>query len=120
MTLSPWKQAAEAERRAAAAEDRAAFLEQHIAWMRILVEDSRKAEQTALKIGSNVAHQAAFGFIPFPEVVSVPAREERIRELDQPEESFDPREKWRRDFKESDMEWFKKSRERDTALSVDE
>lgn len=81
--MNPWSRARDAERRAAVAEDRAAFLEQELSRMWALVESSRASEVTALKIGSNIAHQQAYGIVVFPEVASVPPRESAIRDTDE-------------------------------------
>ncbi|HYV62618.1 MAG TPA: hypothetical protein VE958_08080 [Bryobacteraceae bacterium] len=81
--LNPWAVARQAEQRAAAAEERAAYLEGQLRMLWERLDVAREGQVTALKINANVASQRAFGFIPYPEVVSVPPPEEReIRELD--------------------------------------
>ena len=88
-------------------EEHAALLERHIVWLQGKVDESSQEERKALKIGSNVAHQAAFGFIPFPEAASVPPREKEIREVDQ--DYGDPVARARADFKESEMKYYRRN-----------
>jgi hypothetical protein len=120
--MNPWFRARDAERRAAVAEERAAFLEQELNWMKAQVENSRASEVTALKISCNIGYQQSYGMTPFPEVASVPPREDSIRKT---EGLFgtDPRSQAFSEFKQRELERFaslnRESEPEEVALKAD-